>query len=126
MFPTDEQVFAYRPTTADDRAALMLAIRAGRKGADEDEAGLSVARAICVDASGEIFPRWTVAFYARKSGTMHWNDTADYTAKTDDEIAAEILGSWDREWDDVQTDAFSSYANAGPQRFAPRASEDLQ
>ena len=123
MFPTEQEVFDYRPTAEIDRAALMTAITEGRVAADEDDRGLSVARAICVDESGEIFPHWTVAFYAQKSGAMHWNDSADYTEKTDAEIADEILGSWDAEWDDVQIGAGSSYANAGPRSFSPRAAE---
>lgn len=123
MFPTDQEVFDFRPAAEIDRAELLAAIAQGRAAADEDERGLSVARAICVSADGEIFPSWTVAFYAQKSGTMHWNDSADYTAKTDAEIAAEILGSWDAEWDDVQTGAYESYANAGPQSFSSRVAE---
>lgn len=123
MFPTDQEVFDYRPAAEIDRAELLAAIAQGRAAADEDERGLSVARAICVSADGEIFPSWTVAFYAQKSGAMHWNDSADYTAKTDADIADEILGSWDAEWDDVQTGAHEAYANAGPQSFSPRAAE---
>lgn len=123
MFPSDQEVFNYRPTAEIDRAALLSAISEGRAAADEDERGLSVARAICVDTSGEIFTRWTVAFYAQKSGTMHWNESTDYTQKSDDEIAAEILGAWDADWDDVQNGAYESYANAGPRTFSPRVSE---